>query len=277
MKPDLTVLLQNPLLWRGDSVAPASETIASGFAVLDELLPGNGWPKGGLSELQLEGMGIGELRLMLPALARLTADGQWVAFVAPPHIPYAPALQSADIDLSRLLLITAQDDDWWAAEQCARSGSCAAVLFWPEHCDERRLRRLQAAAEKARTWCAVYLKAAQALPASPAPLRLKLASDPESASCSLQVRILKRRGATVPAPITLDMEAAQMPGAPTTVNPAEGARGAGHVTAPLTRKPSRRTFPDFNKHYAGGGIDRNLWDCVVAHADDTLRTPFSFR
>ena len=35
----------------------------------------------------------------------------------------------------------------WAAEQCLRSGSCAAVLAWPQQADDRSLRRLQVAAD----------------------------------------------------------------------------------------------------------------------------------
>ena len=45
MKPALAALLQNPLLWRGDQLAQADDTVASGFASLDRELPGGGWPK----------------------------------------------------------------------------------------------------------------------------------------------------------------------------------------------------------------------------------------
>ena len=76
----------------GPLVAPAH---ATGFAALDAALPARGWPVGGIAELLVGACGIGETSLLLPALAALTSAGGWVAFVAPPHEPCAPALVNA--------------------------------------------------------------------------------------------------------------------------------------------------------------------------------------
>src|SRR5438132_12373249 len=153
MKPLPAELLQNPLLWRGDRLAPVERAVPSGFADLDEELPGGGWPQGALTELLLNEQGIGELRLLLPALRRLAKSGEWIALVAPPHIPYAPAFAAASIDPGRVIIIdTAQTKDrWWAAEQVLRANSAGALLFWPEsshgfRISDQRLRRLQLAA-----------------------------------------------------------------------------------------------------------------------------------
>src|SRR5207237_671326 len=91
MKAALAELLHNPLLWQGDRLARAEDAVASGFAALDRELPGGGWPQASLTELLLDYQGIGELRLVLPALKALVRAGAWIALIAPPHVPYPPA------------------------------------------------------------------------------------------------------------------------------------------------------------------------------------------
>ena len=57
-------------LWRADEVieAEAGSTVASGFAAIDAVLPGGGWPQGQLVELLVDSPGLGELSLLAPAL-----------------------------------------------------------------------------------------------------------------------------------------------------------------------------------------------------------------
>jgi len=65
-------LLQNPAIWRGDEQARvALPSIPTGFSEFDRELPGGGWPRGVVSELLTERSGIGELSLLMPALAQL--------------------------------------------------------------------------------------------------------------------------------------------------------------------------------------------------------------
>ena len=60
----------HPGLWRASQIGGAPRrTTASGFAALDAELPGGGWPHGVLTELLLPQAGVGELRLLAPALA----------------------------------------------------------------------------------------------------------------------------------------------------------------------------------------------------------------
>ena len=62
----------HPSLWRASQIGGAAQrTTASGFAALDAQLPGGGWPHGTLTELLLAQAGVGELRLLAPALAAL--------------------------------------------------------------------------------------------------------------------------------------------------------------------------------------------------------------
>src|SRR5215472_16101500 len=176
MKPALAELLHNPLLWRGDQLARSEQTVPSGFVALDRALPGGGWPQGALTELLLDEEGIGELRLLLPALAHLAQADESIVLVAPPHLPHAPAFVAAGISPARVILIAAAEDKhrWWAAEQVLRADSAGALLFWPGSLGEQRLRRLQVAAQEGETLAFVFASTARAVQPSPAPLRIRL-------------------------------------------------------------------------------------------------------
>lgn len=203
MKASLDSVLQHPGIWRGDQRAQTGEdALPTGFAELDELLPGGGWPRGALTEILSEREGIGELRLLLPALARVSGQSGMLAWVAPPYVPYAPALAAAGVKLKQLLLVKPQSaaDAWWTMEQALRSGACSAVLAWLRSPDERRMRRLQLAAETGRAWGVLFRPAHAAGERSPAALRLRL----EATADGLAVHILKRRGGQVSKPVMLD-------------------------------------------------------------------------
>jgi len=79
MNSALAAVLSNPAIWRGRDCAPEPAALPSGFAALDAMLPGRGWPGNALTEIVLEREGIGEIRLTLPALARLQAQGRDIA------------------------------------------------------------------------------------------------------------------------------------------------------------------------------------------------------
>lgn len=87
----LAALLQRQAVWRGGApAAPGAAAVPTGFAALDRELPGGGWPAGGLTEVLCRSEGIGELQIVLPALAALTAAGHRVAWLR----PAAPALRA---------------------------------------------------------------------------------------------------------------------------------------------------------------------------------------
>ncbi|HEY0179005.1 MAG TPA: hypothetical protein VGC30_05175, partial [Dokdonella sp.] len=120
----LAGLLRHPGVWRRAATgAAAIDVQPTGIDALDALLPGGGWPRGALSEILVEHDGIGEGSLVLPALAALTQARRRVALVAPPHVPYAPALHAAGVDLAQIVHIYAHAaDTHWTAEQCLRAG-----------------------------------------------------------------------------------------------------------------------------------------------------------
>jgi len=190
---------------RGDALLPsASPGLPTGFAVLDAALPGGGWPVGALTEVLPAREGIGEVRLLLPALAALSRQGRWLAWIDPPHIPYAPALSGAGVDLSRMVLVQPRrpEEALWAAEQALASGAPAAVLMWLRNLEDRPLRRLQLAAERGRSWGVLFRPPEAARRPSPAALRLTVTP----AETGVAVQVIKCRGAAGGrAPLTLPL------------------------------------------------------------------------
>ena len=199
---DIEELLQDPRIWSAKSSQRQWQgaVLSTGIDSLDRALPGGGWPMGALTEVLLDRYGIGELKLLMPALAILsqrTIDDDsmsgWIAWIAPPFIPYAPALASYGMDLSRVLLVhpsANSKDCLWATEQALRSGSCVAALAWIEQADDTSLRRLQLAAEEGGCWGIIFRPAYIGEQSSPAALRLKL----NVGAQGVDVQVLKCRG-----------------------------------------------------------------------------------
>ncbi|MEO5701449.1 MAG: translesion DNA synthesis-associated protein ImuA, partial [Casimicrobiaceae bacterium] len=166
-------------------------------------------PAAALTEIVLAQEGIGELSLAMPALLQVQAARRDVVWIAPPHVPYAPALQAAGLDLTRFIVVRCARpvDQLWAFEQALRAPECGAAFAWLGTRDERLLRRLQVAAREARTWGVLWRRPGETAMASAAPLRLRLA--PRDGR--LAVHVLKRRGGEVLQPIELDVHAALPP------------------------------------------------------------------
>ncbi|MCX7175469.1 MAG: translesion DNA synthesis-associated protein ImuA [Proteobacteria bacterium] len=224
MNPLLTQVLERGDIRRGGafSMAPAP-VLASGFPRLDAELPGGGWPRGALTELLAEQEGIGELGLLLPALAALTAAGQTVVLVAPPHVAHAPAWAASGIKLDRLCLVFPHRprDVLWAGVEALRCGGVAATLLWLDplfhgQLPANSLRRLQVAAGEGGGGAFCFRPAWLAAEASPAPLRLHL----QAAGRQLRVQVLKRRGPPARQAILLDI-----------ARPAALSQGIAHVVA----------------------------------------------
>ena len=202
MNGGLDALFANATLWRAragrETRDPADRAyLPTGWPKLDAELPGRGWPLGTLIEVLLPEAGAGELTLLAPALGALAAGElaaarRWLAWIAPPHAPYPPALAQSGIRPDCLLLVSAAKtaDRLWAIEQALRSESCAAVLAWLDAADDRWLRRLKLAAEAGRALAVLFRPARRRANASPASLRLAL----EPARDGLDLWLLKSRG-----------------------------------------------------------------------------------
>jgi cell division inhibitor SulA/protein ImuA len=200
-----SALLDRSDIWRGDSLNRAgASVVSSGFAELDAGLPGGGWPAGALTEILPAHVGIGELRLLGPALAY--RRGARLAWVAPPHLPYAPALAAAGIDIANLVIVRAAShrETLWAIEQALASNACGAVLAWlpgAKYAEVKyaELRRLQIAAEGGRAPAFLFRPPEASSEASPAALRIALGTS----GGGLAVNIFKRRGTPLARPILL--------------------------------------------------------------------------
>jgi hypothetical protein len=199
----LQQLYQQGRVWRGSDSALQHDGahalgLASGYAELDRALPLGGWPRGALSEILHAYPGQGELQLLLPALAALSHDERYIVLIDPPWIPYAPALSSADVDLSCVISIGGNqaqrlDDSerYWALEQSLRASQCGAVLAWPrQQLDNKTLRRLQLAAEAGDSCAFLFRHPRFRSQHSPAALRLQL----YPVASGLQLEIVKCRG-----------------------------------------------------------------------------------
>ena len=195
---DLAALLRRGVIWRGSSVGRMSKAvISSGFPLLDEQI--GGWPRGALSEIfSPQWLGFS---LLLPLLAELSRRQQWLTWVNPLHVPYAPALEARQVNTARVLLVKVRDTEQslWAAEQALRSGNCSLVLLWVDRVSAARIRRLQLAAEESNCMGILFRPLQQRQQASMAALRLQVSP----ASDGLQVQVLKRRGGWAGKPLYL--------------------------------------------------------------------------
>ena len=193
-------ILAHPGIWLGGELARNNDALPTGFPELDEMLPGGGWPIGSVTEMIVEKEGIGEISLLPPAIAADSGKDNWIIWVSPPHVPYAPALAHAGVKLKNMLVANAGKDKeaWWASEQALRAGSF--VLAWLEMQDEKKMRRLQLGAESGRACCMIFSR--EERQRSPAALRLKI----EARGNGIAVHFLKRRGLHASRPLILSID-----------------------------------------------------------------------
>jgi hypothetical protein len=223
LKPvvDLDTLLSQRHVWRGQAAtALSTPRQPTGHAALDAVLPWGGWPEAALTELLLPADGIGELRLVLPTLARLTRAGHDIALIAPPYLPYPDGWRQAGVDFAHVHVVDGNAREaLWANEQCLRAGCLSAVLSWPMQADDHALRRLQVAADTGGVMGFVFREARAERNPSPAALRIAILRQdarrsaayphppcghllPEGEGVDVgmttHVRVLKCRGANAP-------------------------------------------------------------------------------
>jgi protein ImuA len=203
----------HPSLWRASQLARShTRCVDTGFPSLSNQLPGGGWPVSTMVDLLLKQNGIGEMRLLAPAL-RTVAERR-VVLLQPPHAPQALALAALGLPPASVIWLRAErtGDMMWAAEQVLRSGSCGALLFWPDQVGSGsaryrpvrsdNLRRLHLAAQAGETLFFMMRPLASATDSSPAPLRLSL----EPARGGINVGFLKRQGPVRDEPLFLPMQ-----------------------------------------------------------------------
>jgi len=233
----------HPALWRAHQVGQQrGATATSGFAELDAVLPGGGWPARVLTELLLPHAGIGEVRLLAPVLAAIQQQQRSVILFDPPALPSGWALSACGLDVQQLFVVRSREaargrapgplpaaDILWALEQSLKSGHVGAVLAWlPARLAADTLRRLQLAAQAHDGPAFLLRDEAARLKPSPAPLRLLLrAAGPDE----LRVQLLKRRGPPLVQALTLALP-------PVLSAPARARARAASMSAAAVLRPS---------------------------------------
>jgi hypothetical protein len=193
----------HPSLWRASQLARGrGRVVDTGYPALSKELPGGGWPLAALVDLLVQQPGVGELRLLRPALSA-SAQGA-IALVNPPHQPDGLGLAYIGLPLDRLMLVKGQTtaDALWSVEQILRAGTCSSVVFWAQHVRDSSLRRLHLAAQSAESLFIMVRPLATAQDSSPALLRLALRPTADG----LIVDVVKRRGPAMAEPITVSLQ-----------------------------------------------------------------------
>jgi protein ImuA len=203
-------------LWRSHQLSRQSSgpITSTGFPTLDAELPGSGWPHRALTELLVPHHGLGELRLLVPALSRIAGSGdatellgRCVMLFDPPAALCGWALAQLGVNAQQLLVVYGREgargaahlrhllpsaDLLWALEQALKSGHVGAALAWlPKRLKADALRRLQLAAQAHDGPVFLFREVEARSKPSAAPLRLMLQG---AGIDRLSVRVLKRRG-----------------------------------------------------------------------------------
>jgi protein ImuA len=181
----------HPALWRANQLARQhGRTVDTGHATMNVELPGNGWPMAALVELLVQQPGIGELRLLAPALRAVCKRS--IALINPVHAPYSQGLEHAGIPTNKTLLLSgkASSDLLWMAEQVLKAGTCGAAILWQQHIRPESLRRLSLHAAASESLLYVIRPLAQTQDASPAALRIAL----RPSKNGVLLDVIKRKG-----------------------------------------------------------------------------------
>lgn len=190
-------------IWLGDALgASADPVVSSGFDELDKALPGGGWPTRNLAELLLPMDGLGEIRLLSPALEQTTRSGRCILLVAPPYIPYMHAWENLGLDSRRIMIarVYKPGERLWVLEQGIRSGAFGTIIGWLPEVSQQTTRRLQVNARTAESLVFLFRPMHAQSEPSAAPLRILLRAGQGHA---LYVYLLKRRGIPAALPIRL--------------------------------------------------------------------------
>ncbi len=181
-------------IWRcADLGMQTGPVVSSGFAELDDELPGGGWPCQALSEVLSPQPSVLEWRVVGPALGRIVATGGKVVVVGPPKTPHLPGLRHCGIDEKHLVWVQAETpaERLWCTEQLVKAGACGALVAWLPQARPEQIRRLQVCAQACEGPVFLFRPPAAQHEASAAPLRVMATF---ALDWEIQVHVLKRRG-----------------------------------------------------------------------------------
>ncbi|MBC7621735.1 MAG: translesion DNA synthesis-associated protein ImuA [Candidatus Saccharibacteria bacterium] len=225
-------------IWRGDALgSPVSSVVSSGWALLDQELPGGGWPCHSLSEILSPQPSVLEWRLLGPALRQVVAQGGQVVVVGPPKQPHLPGLLHEGLDQRQLVWIQTDTpaERLWVTEQLIKSGSAGALVAWVPQARQEQIRRLQVSAQSCPGLVFLCRPEAAQHEASAAPLRVHASY---GLDWELRVQVFKRRGAVHDGRVSLP----SVPG------------GLVSVLTPRLQYPSQFLLPRESVSHAVGSL-----------------------
>ncbi|MCK5382757.1 MAG: DNA lesion error-prone repair protein ImuA [Gammaproteobacteria bacterium] len=168
--------LHNLNAWERKAASATSLVVPAGVDGLDELLPCGGWPKSGLVEIIVPGDYVDFMSLLMPALARFSRQGRWIAMVAPPCQARARLFTDTGVDPVKVLQVNPHPgrSALWTAESMLQSGNCSVVLAWPNCNTELMDKRLQNAAASGKALAILVRYEGLSMQPSAVDVRLKL-------------------------------------------------------------------------------------------------------
>lgn len=186
----LEQLLLRDDMWMGHSQRFSTRAaVETGYEELNTGLLNRGWPLGSLVEVCQHGMQ-GEWQLLTPALLELPG---LIVLLNPPAAPFAQAFIQAEIDLERLLVVTASEKSHFIACFIELSrASIGAVLAWQpkESMTYTELRKCQLAASEGTGMSVMFRPASAQQQSSPATLRIYAQIVPTG----LEITVFKQKG-----------------------------------------------------------------------------------
>ncbi len=193
----LTQLLQQGHVWRGADTPVQQSALNTGHGALNDALTHNGWPLGGLIEVDFAlQQNSAEWFLLTPALQQLPGH---IALLNPPAHPMALKLIQANIDLDRLWVIeanTRQDFTACWVELC-HSSACQALIAWQpaQKFNYSDLRKCAlACTHNTQLWSLLFRPTHAIRQSSPAMLKITYTLNPQHA----ELKIIKQKGGFTP-------------------------------------------------------------------------------
>ncbi|GAA0856141.1 translesion DNA synthesis-associated protein ImuA [Aliiglaciecola litoralis] len=198
----LEQLKNKRLVWQANQQNAIANTDSTGYQELDVALHG-GFPQQGVIDID-SAVGIGEIRLLLPALrARQQQTQRQLVFIAAPMQINGEMFAQAGLSLEHILIIQPETPEHalWSAEQCLKSGCCHSVLLWHQQLEVAQAKRLQLAAEQGDALHLLFRHKRQLSMSLPVNLAMKLSPHAQG----LSVQITKRKGGWPDNPFQVDM------------------------------------------------------------------------
>lgn len=186
-------LLARSDIWQASSLVKKNAAQSTGFADLDQALHQGGWPQQAVVELLCQRLGGAELLLFTQGLARLSTQTHGLILIAPPYIPYAPALLAQGLALDSILIIKPRTmaDLIWCTEQAFQTCGYHVISWLSDaRIPYRQLRKLQLASQGANGLSVLVRSLAYSTQAAPSPLRLTC----RASLTHLHLQILKQPG-----------------------------------------------------------------------------------